>query len=98
MKKLLCMVIALIMVLSMGVVAFADDETGTFNPDGALPNNPAPGGNNFPPLFNPAPAEDPVVVILNGEEEENPDTGAPVLVPAVIALVAAAGFIASKRK
>ena len=98
MKKLLCMVIAVVMMLSMGVVAFADGETGTFNPGDALPNNPAPGGNNFPPLFNPAPAEDPVVVILNGEEEANPDTGAPVLVPAVIALAATAGFIASKRK
>ena len=97
MKKLLCMVIAVVMMLSMGVVAFADGETGTFNPGDALPNNPVPGGNNFPPLFNPAPAEDPVVVILNAEEA-NPDTGAPVLVPAVIALAAAAGFMASKRK
>ena len=92
------MVIAVVMMLSMCVVAFADGETGTFNPGDALPNNPVPGGNNFPPLFNPAPAEDPVVVILNAEEEANPDTGAPVLVPAVIALAAAAGFIASKRK
>ena len=98
MKKILCMVIALIMMLSMGVVAFADGETGTFNPGDALPNNPAPGGNNFPPLFNPAPAEDPVVVILNAEEEANPDTGAPVLVPAVVALAAVTGIMVSKRK
>ena len=103
MKKLLCMVIAVVMMLSMGVVAFADGETGTFNPGDALPNNPAPGGNNFPPLFNPAPAEDPVIIDLDGSdeaetEEANPNTGALVLVPAVVALAAVTGIMVSKRK
>ena len=54
------------------------------------------------PTFNPAPAEDPVIIDLDGadeaEEEANPNPGALVLVPAVVALAAVTGIIVSKRK
>ena len=66
-----------------------------------LPGNSNSGGSGVaipePAFVNPSPAEDPVVVILNAEEA-NPDTGAPVLVPAIVALAVVAGFMASKRK
>ena len=51
--------------------------------------------------INPAPAEDPVIVDLDGAdeaEEANPHTGALVLVPAVVALAAVTGIMVSKRK
>ncbi|MBQ7937372.1 MAG: hypothetical protein IJ283_02595 [Oscillospiraceae bacterium] len=58
--------------------------------------------NVIAPTFNPAPAEDPVIVDLDGadeaEEEANPNTGALVLVPAVVALAAVTGIMVSKRK
>ena len=53
------------------------------------------------PTFNPAPAEDPVIIDLDGAdeaEEANPNTGALVLVPAVVALAAVTGIMVSKRK
>ena len=58
---------------------------------------------SFNPTFNPAPAEDPVIIDLDGAdeaetEEANPNTGALVLVPAVVALAAVTGIMVSKRK
>ena len=57
------------------------------------------------PTVNPAPAEDPVIIDLRGEaaaeaetEEANPNTGALVLVPAVVALAAVTGIMVSKKK
>ena len=57
----------------------------------------------FEPTVNPAPAEDPVIIDLRGEaaaeaEEANPNTGALVLVPAVVALAAVTGIMVSKKK
>lgn len=67
-----------------------------------IPGNSNSGGSGVaipePAFVNPSPAEDPVVIILNGEKEENPATGAASFVPAIVALAVVAGFMASKRK
>ena len=86
MKKIISLILCAILVLGMAVNAFA---ATSFNP--APPNNPT----------RPAPvvpSEPDVIVIEIGEEDVNPNTGAPVFaVPAVIAAVAAAAVI-GKRK
>ena len=91
MKKVICLILSLILVLGMAVSAFAatsydptqNQPGNTFNP---APNNPKPDD-----YVNPG-----VTDIIS--EEENPNTGAPVFaVPAALVVIAGALAI-SKRK
>ena len=102
MKKVICLILSLILVLGMAVSAFAatsydptqNQPGNTFNP---APNNP---GNTFNPApNNPKPDDyvNPGVTDIISEEE-NPNTGAPVFaVPAALVVIAGALAI-SKRK
>ena len=91
MKKVICLILSLVLVLGMAVSAFAatsydptqNQPGNTFNP---APNDPKPDD-----YVNPG-----VTDIIS--EEENPNTGAPVFaVPAVLAVMAGAAVI-GKRK
>ena len=111
MKKVISIILCAILVLGMAVNAIAaTDPTvgfrpvpnnpapgGTFNP---APNNPAPDGTFNPAPMNSAPKDNPGVKDILPEEDEiedeNPNTGAPVL--EVIAVVTAAGCVSFVKK
>ena len=109
MKKVICLILSLILVLGMAVSAFAatsydptqNQPGNTFNP---APNNPKPGdASNSEPSFNPAPSNrhkdddyvNPGVTDIVSEEE-NPNTGAPVF--GMAAVVAAACVLFARKK
>ncbi len=101
MKKVISIILCAILVLSMAVTAFAAtsyDPTQGIPGNWAPPNNPT--GPNLNAPMNPEPKDNPGVKDIVPEEEENPNTGAPVLfvTPAVIAAVAAAATVIGKRK
>ena len=93
MKKIISLILCLIFAFSFAVSAFAatDNSDGTF-----LPNNPSPNRPSFNATNLPKNSEGITDIV---PEEENPDTGAPVVlaVPAVITLVGAVAVI-TKRK
>ena len=97
MKKVICLILSLVLVLGMAVTAFAATSDPTFNP---APNNPQPGNTFNPAPNNPKPDDyvNPGVTDIVPEEEANPNTGAPVsMLPLVfVTLGAAAAF--GKRK
>ncbi|MBR6658390.1 MAG: hypothetical protein IKL18_09535 [Oscillospiraceae bacterium] len=100
MKKIISLILCLIFAFSFAVSAFAAtsyDPTQGIPGNWAPPNNPTRPNLNAP--MNPAPKDNPGVKDIVPEEEENPNTGAPVVlaVPAVITLVGAVAVI-TKRK
>ena len=90
MKKVICLILSLVLVLGMAVSAFA---ATSYDPTQNQP------GNTFNPApLNPAPEKTEKVVFETKKEEANPNTGAPVFaVPAVLAVMAGAAVI-GKRK
>ena len=108
MKKVICLILSLILVLGMAVTAFAatdydpTQKPGDFNP---APNNP---GNFNPAPNNPAPEKDEdyinpgVTEIVPEDDEEdeeaNPNTGAPVVFAPFILAAAGAAVVIGKRK
>ena len=106
MKKVICLILSLVLVLGMAVTAFAATSDPTFNP---APNNPRPGdASNSEPSFNPAPSnrhkDDDYVnpgvtdIVPEETEEANPDTGAPVILAPVILAAAGIAVAMGKRK
>ena len=97
MKKVLAITLALVIVLSLAVTALAIDNQ-IWRP---LPENPGrpildPNNNVVRITRNTE-----ITLILNGpEEEQNPTTGAPVVLPAcaAVAVLAGVAYAVSKRK
>ena len=93
MKKVLALVLALVLVLSLGVVAFAG---GNEQAEIITPVQPIEPEHHwrFPFVFESSGLTDTVVL------EDNPDTGAPVVLPALtaVAVLAGAAYVVSKRK
>lgn len=101
MKKIISLILCLIFAFSFAVSAFAatDNSNGTFLPQGPnnwVGNNPSPNRPSFD-ATNPPKNSEGIKDIV--PEEENPNTGAPVVlaVPAVITLVGTVAVI-TKRK
>ena len=94
MKKLICLILSLILVLGMAVSAFAATSLppGTINP---APSNKPTQDPDIPVLFNNPGVKD---ITPDDVEDENPNTGAPVLlVPAMLVAVGAVASFSKKR-
>lgn len=96
MKKVLAITLALVIVLSLAVTALAID--GQFI---IRPNQPYRDGELVIRIVERETDNRNVdVIVLDGPEEENPTTGAPVVLPAcgAVAVLAGVAYVVSKRK
>ena len=96
MKKVLAITLALVIVLSLAVTALAIDGQLIIRP-----NQPIRDGELVIRIVERETDNRNVdVIVLDGPEEENPTTGAPVVLPAcgAVAVLAGVAYVVSKRK